>query len=161
MAATPDRLELVLTRRSRDLPSHSGQVAFAGGTNEPADADAVDTALRETQEELGVPRAAIEIIGCLDDLDTITGYHVTPVVGMLRQLVSFTPDLSEVARIFSVPLDLLLNEDLWRQQTHRYGGRRSRAWHFAYDGEDVWGVTATILRRLIHLLRQAATTRGG
>jgi 8-oxo-dGTP pyrophosphatase MutT (NUDIX family) len=155
-ARSPDRLDLVLTRRSLDLPTHSGQVAFAGGTCEPADRDVVDTALREAREELGVPGDAILTIGRLDDLDTTTGYHVSPVVGQLTRPVSLVPDATEVARVFFVPLDLLLDDALWHQKIHRYGGEDVSLWHFDYDGEDIWGVTATILRGLIQLLRKPA-----
>ena len=157
----PSELELVLTRRSRDLLSHSGQVAFPGGGFEHTDRDATDTALRETEEELGIERSAIEVIGRLDDFDTITGYHLSPVVGLLTRQVSFRPDASEVARVFSVPLTLLMDEDRWRTQLHRYGGEQFPVWHLGYDGEHIWGVTAAILRGLIELLRDEPTIMGG
>ncbi|MBI5507731.1 MAG: CoA pyrophosphatase [Deltaproteobacteria bacterium] len=142
-------MDLVLTRRSTYEGSHSGQVSFPGGRMEPTDADAVATALREAEEELGIRRAAVEVIGRLDDMPTITGYHVAPVVGLLDPACELTPDLREVARVFTLPLEVLLAPEAWELRPHQYGGSEYKIWHLPYDGEDIWGVTAFILRGMV------------
>ena len=143
---------LVLTRRAQDLDVHAGQVAFPGGRMEPEESHPEETALRETEEELGVPRSRVRTVGRLDEMHTITGFHVTPVVGFLEGPVQFRPDPVEVARVFTVPLEALLDASRWEERPYHHHGSAVRIWHFPYDDEDVWGVTGTILRGLVEWL---------
>src|SRR5690349_798645 len=106
--AHPQALTVLFTQRTPHLRSHSGQVSFPGGRAEPGDASAEFTALRETEEEIGLRRSAVELLGRLPDYRTRTGYRVTPVVGLLMPPIAFRPDPHEVAEIFEVPLVFLM-----------------------------------------------------
>jgi len=148
----PEALELVLTRRTTDLTAHAGQVSFPGGRIDEADGSAELAALRELQEELGVASRDVEVVGHLDHMLTVTGYHITPVVGLLTAGVALEPEPREVARVFAVPLDRLLDEAGWELLPHHWNGRVFHSWHFPWDGEDVWGATARMLRGFVELL---------
>lgn len=147
----PDALEIILTRRATDLVSHAGQVSFPGGRVDAQDAGPEATALREMEEELGVPPSAVTPLGRLDELITVTGFHIVPIVGFVAPDTPFSPDVREVARVFTVPLDRLLDPSGWEQREYRYGGSSFAVWHFPYDGEDIWGATGRMLRDLIEL----------
>ncbi len=153
-----EALELILTRRADTLGSHAGQVSFPGGRIDTGDAGPEATALREMHEELGVPPHKVELLGRLDDMPTVTGYHVAPVAGLLPADVVMQPSPLEVARVFSVPLEYLLDEASWTSQQHVWGKHTMDVWHLPFDGEDVWGATAHILRGLVELLRSGPTS---
>jgi 8-oxo-dGTP pyrophosphatase MutT (NUDIX family) len=143
-------LRLLLTRRTEDLATHKGQVAFPGGMGEPDDADAVATALRETEEEIGLPRAHVEVLGALDDFPTVTDrVAVTPVVGRVASLPPLRPQQSEVARIFTIPVEALRRPEGWEMQRVERGGVVYPLYFFAHDGETLWGLSAYIT---LHLL---------
>lgn len=145
-------LEMLFTRRTLHLPTHAGQVAFPGGGIEEGDSDAEAAALRETHEELGVNAAAVRLIGRLDDMITITGFHITPCVGLIDGQAEIIPDAYEVARVFSVPMNYLLDAAHWELRDHTYHGSTFQIWHLPYDSEDIWGVTGTILRGMVEFL---------
>jgi 8-oxo-dGTP pyrophosphatase MutT (NUDIX family) len=136
---------VVLLRRSENLRRHGGQVAFPGGRYEPEDASLEITALREAEEEIGLARADVRVIGALDDLYTFTGYVITPYAAWLDREVSFKPNPSEVSRVFSAPLSTFLQKP---------SGFFPRAGH-RIDGEFVWGATSMILKSLLEVLRAA------
>jgi 8-oxo-dGTP pyrophosphatase MutT (NUDIX family) len=152
LAADPEALEVLLTRRTTDLPSHAGQVSFPGGGIEPADGSPEAAALRELEEELGVSRDVVRLVGHLDQMLSVTGFHITPVVGLLPAEVELHPAPREVARVFSVPLDVVLDPCAWELREHHYGDLVFHSWHLPWDGEDVWGVTARMLRSFMELL---------
>ncbi len=162
-AGDPDSLELILTRRTTDLTAHAGQVAFPGGHIERADPSPEAAALREAQEELGIPPYAVSLVGRLDEMQTFTGFHITPVVGVVAADAPLEPDPREVARVFTVPLRLLLEPDRWEYRPYVRGEASYRIWHFPHDGEDIWGVTGHMLRGFIELLWAwaEAARRGG
>ncbi|MEE8410583.1 MAG: CoA pyrophosphatase [Myxococcota bacterium] len=147
-----DALELILTRRSEEIGELAGQVAFPGGRLAECDATPTDGALREAHEELGIPPDRVEVIGRLDDMVTVTGYHVVAVVGLVHPDVELVPSPREVARVFTVPLDTLLDPDGWENRIHEWKGSRLSVWHFPYDGEDVWGATGRTVRNMVELL---------
>ncbi len=151
--AGTDELEVILTRRAADLDDHAGQVAFPGGRLEAGES-AEAGALREAFEELGIPKDRVQVVGQLDPMITITGYHVVPVVGFLPKDVEPVPDPREVARAFAVPLHELMQEERWQRREHAWRGNRLWVWHFPYDGEDVWGATGMMLRSMVELLWQ-------
>ena len=149
-------LSVLLTRRTDHLARHAGQVSFPGGRCEPADCDAVATALRETLEEVGIESALIEPFGYLDILETVSGYCVTPVVAWLDAAYKAHPDPHEVAEIFEVPLEFFLAPENLRRLQVEYRGRPREILEFAHVGPRIWGATATMLFNLVRRLE--ATT---
>jgi 8-oxo-dGTP pyrophosphatase MutT (NUDIX family) len=138
-------LSVLLTQRSADLKHHAGQVSFPGGRLEDHDRDVVQAALRETHEEVGIPPQSVAIIGYLPPMPTITGYAVTPVVGLLPGDVSLRLDRTEVEYAFEVPLAFLLDSRNQRAMQREYRGRRIPTVEFHYEGERIWGATAHML----------------
>jgi len=144
--------ELVLTLRARDLSHHPGQVSFPGGAVERADGSAVETALRETREEIGIPEAAVRPIGFLDRYDTISDYRVLPVVGLLEPGLIWVPDRAEVDEVFTVPFSYLTDPSRYRQTEREYQGVTHPIWSLSWQGHVIWGVTAAIIRNLFDRL---------
>lgn len=153
MADGSDGFELILTRRTEDLPSHAGQVSFPGGGVQEDDEGPTHTALRETHEELGIAPSHIQVVGPLDQLNTITGFHIVPIAGVVQSEVELCPDAREVARVFTVPLDVILDDNHWQEHTHSYKGSEILLQEIRWDGERIWGVTAFILRRFCDMLK--------
>ena len=141
----PGHLSVLLTQRSAELKHHAAQVSFPGGRMEDADRDVVHAALRETQEEVGIPADAITVIGYLDPMPTVTGYAVTPVVGVVAADVPLQVDRTEVEYAFEVPLPFLLDERNQRAAEREYQGRTIPTIEFHYESERIWGATAHIL----------------
>lgn len=138
-------LSILLTQRARHLKTHAAQASFPGGRMEPHDTDVRATALRETHEEVGVAPEQVEVIGYLRSMPTITGFAVTPVVGLVSRDVELVIDRTEVDYTFELPLDFLLNESNDRLVDREWEGRRFRLKEFHYGGERVWGATAYML----------------
>lgn len=144
---------VLLTRRTETVANHKGQVALPGGAVEPGDRNAVDTALREAYEELGIPPQAVDIIGTLDPQPVISGYLVTPVVGIVPPDLRLFPAAAEIARVFTVPLSWLADLSHVRVEEREWAGMRYPVYFYApYEGEIIWGLTARILRNLLHVL---------
>ena len=141
----PGHLSVLLTQRSAELKHHAAQVSFPGGRMEDADRDVVHAALRETHEEVGIPADAITVIGYLDPMPTVTGYAVTPVVGVVAADVPLQVDRTEVEYAFEVPLPFLLDERNQRAAERVYQGRTIPTIEFHYESERIWGATAHIL----------------
>lgn len=149
----PEGLTILLTMRTAHLSSHAGQISFPGGRSEAYDSSPVDTALRETEEEVGLARRHIEVLGSLPDYLTGTGYRVTPVVGLVTPPFTLRADPGEVAEVFEVPLAFLMDGlNHQRQSVELPGGRRS-FYAMPYERFYIWGATAGMLRNLFHLLR--------
>jgi 8-oxo-dGTP pyrophosphatase MutT (NUDIX family) len=146
-------LSLVLTQRPANLGVHGGQPSFPGGHVEPTDADRWATALRETEEELGIAKESITRLGVLNDFRTVTRFHITPCVGILDRDVVFKPCEREVAEVFCVPLATFLNPTYCR--TMRFSGRGPdrRVYFYLTAPHIVWGATAGMIRGLIELLQ--------
>jgi 8-oxo-dGTP pyrophosphatase MutT (NUDIX family) len=156
-----DGLHVLLTRRAEQLRDHAGQISFPGGRTEPADADAVATALRETEEEVGLARAHVDVIGCLPNYTTVTSYVVTPVVAIVESPPPLSLDTNEVAEAFEVPLQYLMTPAHHRRHVFDFaGGQRqflSMPWQGrGADGREreyfIWGATAAMLRNLYGFL---------
>jgi 8-oxo-dGTP pyrophosphatase MutT (NUDIX family) len=148
----PGQLSVLLTQRSAELKHHAGQVSFPGGRMEDIDEDVVQAALRETHEEVGIPPDAITVIGYLDPMPTVTGYAVTPVVGMVSGDAPLRLDHTEVEYAFEVPLTFLLDERNGRASEREYQGRTIPTIEFHYESERIWGATAHMvieLRKLV------------
>ena len=145
-------LTVLLTQRTEDMPSHAGQIAFPGGRRQAEDIDATATALRETEEEVGLTRDFIDVIGSVDQYRTGTGYEITPIVGIIRP--GFTPraDPREVADVFEVPLDHFLDERNHRIDSRVWQGRERRYYAMPYGERYIWGATAGMLKNLHFIL---------
>ena len=145
---------LVFTVRDARLPAHAGQVAFPGGRSEPQDADAVDTALRESEEEIGLDRSLVTPLGFLDRFETISGYCVTPVVASIAAEAQLYPSPDEVAEVFEVPLAFLLDPANLRRYTMEFRGRQRPMAEFLHAGHRIWGATASMLCNLIERMER-------
>jgi 8-oxo-dGTP pyrophosphatase MutT (NUDIX family) len=152
----PDGLTVLLTRRSAKLKHHAGQVGFPGGRMEVRDADVLETALRETREELGIHPDQVEVAGYLVPIPTLSGYAVTPVVGLLADETPLTLDRTEVESAFEVPLGYLLDPANQRRKTGDVD-RVAFPTEFHYGGQRIWGVTASILIALRDFLKSPDT----
>ncbi|MDQ7006634.1 MAG: CoA pyrophosphatase [Acidobacteriota bacterium] len=143
---------LLLTLRTSHLAQHPGQVSFPGGRREDGESDPVVTALREAREEIGLDPARVEVAGVLPTYDTVTGFSVVPVVGLLRPPLDLRPDPREVAGIFEVALETVLDPACYSRQATRYQGEERTFWVLEHDEQHIWGVTAGILHGLCERL---------
>jgi len=151
-----DQVALLYTLRSNSLERHSGQVSFPGGIIEKGDTSAIETALRETEEEIGVARENVNVIGQLKPFNTSTGYIVFPVIGVIDFLDKLTRNAVEVDRIFCIPLTWLCDPEHSRiQEFLGVDGKNRKVWVFdLYDGELLWGITAKITKDLIEIIKK-------
>ncbi len=154
-----DGLHVLLTQRTAHLRDHAGQISFPGGRAEDEDVDAVATALRETEEEVGLDRRHIEIIGTLPVYTTVTSYVVTPVVALVDPDFTLTVDPFEVAEAFEVPLGFLMTPAHHRRHSVELGGVQRQFLSMPWQGLDaarppyfIWGATAAMLRNLYRFL---------
>lgn len=136
---------VLLTKRTEQLHDHAGQVSFPGGGREPRDLDPVATALRETHEEIGLNPEQVEVAGFLRGYLTITGFAVTPVVGLVRPGFDLRVDPLEVAEVFEVPLAFLADPRNREVQTRELGGEQVGFYLYRYQGQTIWGATAAML----------------
>ncbi|MEK8030108.1 CoA pyrophosphatase [Ideonella sp. DXS29W] len=155
----PGGLHVLLTRRTDHLHDHAGQISFPGGRAEPSDADAVATAMREAEEEVGLRPDAVEVLGQLPVYTTVTRFVVTPVLGLVRPDYVLTLDAFEVAEAFEVPLPFLMDPANHQHHEFEFGGARRRflsmPWRPGHgDPREyfIWGATAAMLRNFYHLL---------
>lgn len=144
---------VILTQRPETLPRHAGQISFPGGRIEPDDGDPIAAALREAEEEIGLPPAKVEVIGIGDRYVTVTGFQVTPVVGVLPPGLRLTPHPGEVADLFEAPLDYLLDPAHQQVRTTFFQGRERTYYEIDWQGRRIWGATAAMIvnlgRRLV------------
>ncbi len=138
-------LSVLLTRRAERLARHAGQISFPGGRADPGDGTPQRTALREAEEEVGLPSGRVEIAGRLDDYLVGTGYRITPVVGLVREPPAFAPDTREVAEVFEVPLPFVLEPANYRRDRLTIDGVDRRFYVLPYGAYHIWGATAAIL----------------
>lgn len=143
---------LLLTQRSDHLKDHAGQISFPGGRVESSDRTAVETALREAEEEIGLGRDRVEVLGFLPEYRTVTGFSVIPVVGFVRPPFVLSPDPFEVAEIFEVPLAFLLDPENHKRHSLNYRGRWRSFYAMPYGERYIWGATAGMIRALYERL---------
>jgi 8-oxo-dGTP pyrophosphatase MutT (NUDIX family) len=155
LVAVTDRAEpgVILTRRTDTLSRHAGQVAFPGGRVDPEDHDAIAAALREAEEEIALPRTAVTVIGAADRYRTITGFEVTPVIGVVPPDLVFMPASAEVAEVFEVPLDFVLDSANHVEATVEFQGRNRHYYEIMWNGHRIWGATAAMIVNLSRRLR--------
>ncbi len=146
---------LVLTVRTDHLQDHAGQVAFPGGRTDPEDVDAIATALRESEEEIGLARTLVTPLGFLDRFETISGYCVTPVVARIDPDARLYPAPGEVAEVFEVPLSFFLEPANMRRYTMDFRGHRRDMVEFVHGGHRIWGATAAMVYNLLQRMGRA------
>jgi len=150
-----DRAEpgVILTRRTDTMTRHAGQIAFPGGRVDPGDADAIAAALREAEEEIALPRDAVRVVGEADRYRTVTGFEVTPVIGVVPPDLVFTPNPAEVAAVFEVPLGFLLDSGNHVEASVEWQGRNRHYYEILWGGHRIWGATAAMIVNLSRRLR--------
>jgi 8-oxo-dGTP pyrophosphatase MutT (NUDIX family) len=146
---------MVLTVRTDHLHAHAGQVAFPGGRSEPDDGDAIATALRESEEEIGLERELVTPLGYLDRFETISGFCITPVVARIAADAQLYPAPDEVAEVFEVPLAFFMEPANLRRYTMEFRGYQRSMVEFMHGGHRIWGATAAILLNLLQRMGRA------
>lgn len=141
-------LNVLLTRRSEEMRSHKGQISFPGGRREGSDSSAAAAALREAEEEIGLPPFAVEVAGYLDDYPTVTRYLVTPVVGIVAEMIEVRPCAREVAEVFEVPLPFLLDLNNFQRKVFSSKGIKVPYFELNHGNYRIWGATAGMLFNL-------------
>ena len=147
---------IILTRRADDLRHHPGQISFPGGSQEASDDDLAETALRESYEEIGLNPGCVRVIGYLPDYPTITGFCVTPVVGVVEEAAEVLPDQQEVTAIHYLPLEALIEGRGIRHKTIERDGHHYPITEIVHNGVSIWGATAGMLIMLRKELLAAA-----
>ena len=144
-------LFILLTQRSEHLHSHAGQVSFPGGKQDTQDANSLETALRETHEEIGLPPEKVEIIGTLDQILSLHYYLVTPFVALIPDDFVPIPNTGEIEAVFKVPLTFFMNGDNHWTEEFKTPIATVLAHHFDFQGYDIWGLTAKLILRLLEI----------
>ena len=143
---------VLLQKRSIKVDSHKGEISFPGGKRDPEDETLLDTALRETHEEMGIDPRHIEVFGALDQTATTTGFCTSPFAGTIPYPYEFSPQEEEVAEVLEVPVSSLLDSANRRDEIRVAAGDLEYAPVFAYDGHIIFGATARILQRFLEML---------
>ena len=146
------RLSLLFTQRTAHLAAHAGQICFPGGRVESADASREDTALRETEEEIGLARRHVQVLGALPQYSLPTGFHITPIVGWIQAPFDTRPEPFEVDEIFEAPLAHFLDADRYQRHQYHFNGRHRHYVAIPYAGRYIWGATAGMLLSLARVL---------
>lgn len=141
-----DGFHVLLTKRSSALKHHPGQIAFPGGKQDEGDADVVAAALREANEEIGLPYEIVDVLGQLSPHETVTGFTVTPVFAFVRDRFDIIPEPGEVEEVFSVPLSHVADPANYLIESRRWRGTRRHYFAVPYGPYYIWGATARMLR---------------
>jgi len=157
LVAVTDRDDpgVILTQRTEHLRKHAGQIAFPGGRIDAGDSGAIEAALREAEEEIALPRSAVTVIGETDSYHTITGFQVTPVIGVIPPDLVLRANDAEVAALFEVPLSFLLEPTNHLEQAVEWQGRERHYYEITYGDRRIWGATAAMI---VNLARRLAWT---
>ena len=151
-------LYLVFTKRTESVEHHKGQISFPGGAADLGDADRIATALRETEEEIGISRTSIEILGVYKDFPIPSGFCITPVIGFLSDMPSLKIHKAEVDEVFTVPVQFFLEHGNERREMRELNGKSSPVYFYNFGKHCIWGATAAILRELLMSLQAFSQT---
>ena len=147
-----DGVRVLLTQRTLHLDDHAGQISFPGGRVEAGDANREETALRETEEEIGIRRGSVALLGRLPDYEIPSGFRIAPVVGWIEPPFELKPDPYEVAAVFEAPLRHFLDARNYQRREYHFRGRHRHYMAVPYEGRYIWGATAGMLYSLARLL---------
>jgi 8-oxo-dGTP pyrophosphatase MutT (NUDIX family) len=147
-------LYILLTKRTEDVEHHKGQISFPGGSRDEGDEDLVATALRESDEEIGLSRDAFQVLGLFDEYETPSGFAITPVIAYAPVLPPLRRNAIEVAAILEVPVSLFLDGQNERVEKRVRNGRVFDVYYYRYGDYEIWGATAAMLRAFLHTLRR-------
>jgi 8-oxo-dGTP pyrophosphatase MutT (NUDIX family) len=145
-------LHFLLTRRTQDVEHHKGQISFPGGSRDRADHSIVETALRESEEEIGLPRSVVQVLGLFDDYETPSGFAITPVVGYVPELPPLGLNTSEVTEMLEVPVTLFTKKVNERVETRQIRGKLHDVYFYRYGSHEIWGATAAMIRAFLQTL---------
>ncbi len=141
---------VLFTERTRNLPRHKGEISFPGGKIDPEDSSALEAALRETREEIGLSPSRIHLLGEFDDITTVTDFVVSPYVGWVSSFEELSPNPAEIERLHEIPLSRLVDPAVYElKREHEWRGRPYPVHFFRVDGVTIWGATAKILSQLL------------
>jgi 8-oxo-dGTP pyrophosphatase MutT (NUDIX family) len=149
----PQGMQVLLTQRTAHLSDHAGQISFPGGRVEASDAHREETALRETEEEIGLMRDRVRLLGRLPDYEIPSGFRITPIVGWIEPPFELKLDPFEVSAVFEVPLAHFLERSRYQRREYRFRGRHRHYMAIPYEGRYIWGATAGMLYSLARMLR--------
>ncbi len=147
-----DQYHLLFTKRTEHLQHHSGEISFPGGASHADDRTLLETALRETHEEVGIAPEHVEVLGMLDDFYSIHNYLVTPYVGVFPSGYQLRPNSEEIATIIEVPLNHFRNREIFRIEDWRWQGRQHPVYFYTFGEFEIWGLTAAILKQFLDLI---------
>jgi len=145
---------LLFTKRPTTLRRHAGQISFPGGARDDEDPTPLHTALRETQEELGIPEERVEVLGMLDEIPTITSFRIVPFVGAIPADFPLRPNPEEIAELIEVPVRALLSPTLPRVEMWNVMEKEREVYFYDYGAHVIWGATARILKDLLAIIRE-------
>lgn len=153
---------VLFTKRTQSLRNHAGQISFPGGTRDESDATPLHTALRETHEELGIPPAAVTVLGLLEETPTVTQFRVLPFVGVIPSDFAYVANPAEIEEILEIPLSHLLRPEIHRMEKLKFEGREREVYFYDYGKYVIWGATARMLRNLLQVVSalEAASANG-
>ena len=140
-----DEWQVLLTKRTEHLNHHAGQVSFPGGRADLMDTSPLHTALRETEEEVGIKPELIEVVGVIEPFLTVTAFNVVPIVGFVQPSFTLDIDEFEVAEVFEVPLSILADQSQYQRRDVLWQGEKRMYWELMYNGFQIWGATAAML----------------
>lgn len=146
-------VQVLFTQRTAHLDDHAGQISFPGGRVEEGDASREETALRETEEEIGLASGSVAVLGRLPEYEIPSGFRITPVVGWIETPFAVNPDPFEVAAVFEAPLEHFLDAARYQRRQFRFRGRHRHYLAIPFEGRYIWGATAGMLYNLYRLLR--------
>jgi 8-oxo-dGTP pyrophosphatase MutT (NUDIX family) len=146
-------LHFLLTKRTEDVEHHKGQISFPGGSKDDDDSDIILTALRECEEEIGLQRDGVHVLGLFDDYETPSGFAITPVVAYAETMPHLKPNAEEVAEVLEVPVSVFLEKANERVEKRKWRDKLYDVYYYSYRGHEIWGATAAIIRSFLRALR--------
>jgi 8-oxo-dGTP pyrophosphatase MutT (NUDIX family) len=147
-------LKVIFTKRTNKVAYHKGEISFPGGLWEKGDKNLLDTALRETKEELGIPPEDLDVIGAISPIYTlVTNFSIYPYVAYLKKNYFFSISKDEIEKVIEVPLTYLLNPTEYREDVWEYEGKKIPMYYFTYNKDIIWGATARILKKFLKTIK--------